>query len=108
MMHRLWAILMFAATLASGQDAQPTMRVEVKSSDAAIQDAEVTADRHSGQTGPDGVVILPAALGRLEIRVAKEGFFPARTTLDIDSAKEWAVQIELQPQEEREEKVTVY
>jgi iron complex outermembrane receptor protein len=108
MMHRLWAILMLVSTLASGQDAQPSIRVEVKSGEAAIQDAEVTADRHNGRTGPDGVVILPAALGRVEIRVTKEGFFPAHTTLDIDSAKEWAVQIELQPQEERKEKVTVY
>jgi len=39
MMHRLWAILMFVATLASGQDTQPTIRVEVKSGEAAIQDA---------------------------------------------------------------------
>jgi hypothetical protein len=39
MMHRLWAILMFVATLASGQDAHPTIRVEVKSGEAAIQDA---------------------------------------------------------------------
>src|SRR5215831_10105922 len=99
-MHRLWAILMFGATLASGQDVQPTIRVEVKSGEAAIQDAEVTADRHNGRTGPDGVVILTAALGRVEIRVTKEGFFPARTTLDIDSPKQWTIQIELQPQEQ--------
>jgi iron complex outermembrane receptor protein len=108
MMHRLCAILMFVATLASSQDAQPTIRVEVKSGEAVIQDAEVIADQHNGRTGSDGVVVLPAALRRVEIRVMKEGFFPARTTLDIGSAKEWAVQIDLQPQEEREEKVTVY
>src|SRR5215470_3341521 len=108
MMHRLWTILMFVAKLASGQDAQPTIRVEVKSGEATIQDAEVTANRHKGRTGPGGLVILPAARGRVEIRVTKEGFFLARTTLDIDSAKEWAVQIELRPQEEHEEKITVY
>src|SRR5262249_9128973 len=53
-------------------------------------------------------VTLPATLGRVDISVTKEGFFPARATLDINSAKAWLVQIELQPQKEREEKVTVY
>src|SRR5262245_29215326 len=108
MTNKLYAVLIFIATLASGQDVQLTVRVEVKSGETAIQDADVVAGGHNGRTGPDGVVTLPATLGRVDISVTKEGFFPARATLDINSAKAWLVQIELQPQKEREEKVTVY
>lgn len=108
MTPRPLAILLLAVTLASGQDAQPTIRVEVKSGAAAIPDAEVAAGGNRGRTGPDGTLVLPATLGRVEIRVTKEGFFPARATLDIDGAKEWTVQIELQPQTEQKENVTVY
>jgi iron complex outermembrane receptor protein len=84
------------------------IRVEVKSGSEPVQAADVTAGGHSGRTGPDGAAILPGDLGHVDITVSKEGFFPARASLDIDSAKEWTVQVELQPKEERQEAVTVY
>ena len=108
MSRTLWAVLALIAALALGQDQQPTIRVEVNSAGGPVVDAEVTADRRSGRTGPDGVVRLPATLGRIDISVSKEGLFPARTSLDIDAVKEWTVEIELQPQPEQQEKVTVY
>ena len=106
--QRLWAILVFVTAFALGQEAHPTIRVEVKSGEGPVKDAEVIADRQNGRTGPDGVAILPAALGLIDISVTKEGFFPAHASLDIDAAMEWTVQIELQPQKEQQEKVTVY
>jgi outer membrane receptor for ferrienterochelin and colicins len=106
--QRLWAILVFVTAFALGQEAQPNIRVEVKSGEGPVKDAEVIADRQNGRTGPDGVAILPAALGRIDISVTKEGFFPAHASVDIDAAMEWTVQIELQPQKEQQEKVTVY
>jgi outer membrane receptor for ferrienterochelin and colicins len=108
MAFRLSVILLFATVCALGQEMQPTIRVEVKSGEGPVQDAEVRAGSKSGRTGPDGVAVLPAALGRIDIAVTKEGFFSARASLDIDAAKPWTVQIELQPQKEQEEKVTVY
>src|ERR1043165_562305 len=108
MMHRPLAILMFGVTFAWSQQAQPSIRVEVKSGDVPIQSAEVAVNGHSGRTGSDGVAIVPAPLGRIDITVTKDRYFPARATMDIDSAKEWAVQIELQPQKDREETITVY
>src|SRR5690348_12696702 len=108
MSRTLWAVLALIAALALGQDQQPTIRVEVNSAGGPVADAEVTADRRSGRTGPDGVARLPATLGRIDISVSKEGFFPARTSLEIDAVKEWTVEIELQPQPEQQEKVTVY
>jgi iron complex outermembrane receptor protein len=94
--------------MALGQAPPPTIRVEVKSGAEPVQDAEVSAAGRSGRTGSDGVAILPGALGHVDIGVTKEGFFPARAALDIDAAKEWTIQVELQPQKERQEEVTVY
>ena len=102
------AVLVFGAGLALGQVLQPTIRVEVKSGADPVRDAEVTVGGHNSRTGTDGVALLAGALGHIDIRVSKEGFFPARASLDIDAAREWRVQIELEPQKERQEQVTVY
>src|SRR5215472_7655343 len=106
MWRRLLVIPIFGVVCTLGQEKQPTIRVEVKSGEAPVADADVRAASQSGRTGPDGVAILSVALGRIDIAVTKDGFFAARASLDIDAAKEWAVPIELQPQKEREEKVT--
>jgi iron complex outermembrane receptor protein len=87
---------------------QPTIRVEVKSDVGPILDAEVAVSGHRVRTGQDGVAILPATLGQVDISVTKQGFFPARTSLDVDAAREWSLQIELKPEQEQHEKVTVY
>jgi len=108
MTRTLLAVLLFAAALMRGQDTPPTVRVEITSGDKPVPNAEITAGSRTGQTGSDGMVILPAALGRIEIQVTKEGFFPAHTSLDIDAVREWTVQVELQPQQEQQENVTVY
>jgi hypothetical protein len=78
--HKLWGVLIFVTGLALGQEIQPTIRVEVKSGEGPVQDAEVAANGHGARTGPDGMAILPAALGRIDISVTKQGFFPARTS----------------------------
>src|SRR5438270_256969 len=90
------------------QTPQPTIRIQVKSDAGPVQGAEVTASGHRAQTGPDGVAVLPAALGHVEVSVKKQGFFPASAALDIDVARQWPLEIELQPQKERQEKITVY
>jgi PEGA domain-containing protein len=72
-----------------------------------IQAAGVTLNGR-GRTCPDGVAILPGALGHVDVRVSKEGFFPAHASVDVDASKESTVQIELQPRRERQEEVTVY
>jgi outer membrane receptor for ferrienterochelin and colicins len=106
MWQRLCVILILIAAAALAQS--PSVRVEVRSDAGPVQDAEVTVSGHSARTGHDGVVALSAALGRVDVSVTKEGFFPARTSLDIDAAREWSLQIELQPQKEQQEEVTVY
>jgi outer membrane receptor for ferrienterochelin and colicins len=108
MRQRLWALLILTATTALAQAPQPTIHVEVKADAGPVQDAEVTANGHSARTGQNGIAVLPVELGRVDISVTKGGFFPARTSLVIDTAREWPVQIELQPQKERQEQITVY
>ena len=106
--QRLWLLLIVIATAAMAQAPQPTIRVEVRSDAGPVQDAEVTASGHSARTGQDGIAVLPAALGHVDISVTKEGFFSARTSLDVDAAREWPLEIELQPQKEQQEQITVY
>ncbi|HZT69411.1 MAG TPA: TonB-dependent receptor [Terriglobia bacterium] len=103
-----WALLVIATVLALGQSSEPTIRVEVRTGADPIQAADVTVNGRRGRTGPDGVAMLPGALGHVDVRVSKEGFFPAHAALDVDATKEWTIQIELQPQKERQEEVTVY
>jgi iron complex outermembrane receptor protein len=90
--------------------AQPraTIRVEVTSDSAPMPDAEVTANGKQARTGPDGVAILPAESGHVDVAVTKEGFFPVRKAINIAAALEWQLQFELQPQIKHEEEVKVY
>lgn len=107
-MLRRFCVLLFGSALALAQAPQPTVHVEVKTDAGAVQDAVVTVSEHSGKTGPDGVAVLPATIGSVEVTVAKDGFFPAHTSLSIDAAREWDVEVELHPKEEEEQQVTVY
>src|SRR5215471_2692505 len=100
MWRRLLVIPIFGVACTLGQEKQPTIRVEVKSGEARVADSDVRTGSQSARTGPDGVAVLSVSLGRIDIAVTKEGFFPARASLDIDAAKEWTVEIELQPQKE--------
>lgn len=108
MWQRLCAVLMLIAAAALAQPPQPTVRVEVRSDAGPIPDAVVAVSGHSARTRQAGVAVLPAALGRVDVSVTKEGFFPARTSLEIDAAREWPLQVDLQPQKKQQEEVTVY
>ena len=108
MRQRLWVILIVVAGAALTQAQGPTVRVQVRSGAGPVQDAEVTVSGHTARTGQDGVTTLPVALGRVDVSVIKEGFFPAHTSFDTDAAREWPLEIELQPQKEHQEEVTVY
>ncbi len=106
-MRKLWLIFIAAVTIA--QTPQPTVHVQVQNKQIGlVQGADVTASGHSAQTGKDGVAVLPAALGRVDITVTKKGFFSVQVSLHVDAAREWALEVELQPQEEKQEEVTVY
>jgi iron complex outermembrane receptor protein len=95
--------------LAIAQQPQATIRIEVKSVSVPVPDAQVTVNGKEGaRTGQDGVAVLPAELGHVELVVTKDGFFPARKGIDIDAAHEWQLQFELAPETKHEEEVTVH
>ena len=105
-----WAffVLILIASAAPAQTPQPAVRVTVRTDLGPVQGANVTVSRHSAQTGQDGIAMLPANVGSIEITVTKDGYFPARTTLAIDAIRTWEVEIELKPKEEEQEQVIVY
>src|SRR5689334_22056069 len=106
MRQKIWLLLVLLPMAAPPQTSQPTIRVRVKSDAALVHGADVMANGHAAKTGPDGVVVLPAALGQVEVRVTKEGFFPTSASLDIDAAREWSLEVELQRQKDQQEQVT--
>ena len=85
-----------------------TIRVEVRGNSAAVPDAAVTVNGKQARTGPDGIAVFPIELGHADVGVTKDGFFPAHQALEINAAREWRLQFELQPAEKHEEEVTVH
>jgi len=109
MSQERWVLVVLLATAALAQVPAPTIRVEVKNDDSgAVQNAEVIVSGHSAKTGQDGVAVFPTVLGQVEVSVTKKGFFPAHKFLDVNEVREWAVQVELQPEKGQKEEVTVY
>ena len=108
MRYQLAGFLLFIISAAWGQVPQSTIRVEVKTDAGPVRDADVTANGHTMKTGADGIAVLPATLGKTDINVAKDGFFPAHATLSVEQSQQAEVEIELQPKEAAEEEVTVY
>jgi iron complex outermembrane receptor protein len=107
--QKIRLLLAVMAMPALAQPAQSTIRVQVKAEAGPVENADVTASGgHSSKTGPDGIAVLTVALGHVDVNVTKEGFFPARASLDVDVAKEWQLEIELQPQKEQQQEITVY
>src|SRR4051812_25173485 len=105
-MWKLWLVVLSFA--AFGQTPKATIRVEVRSDAGPVQDVAVSAGGQSAETGADGIAILPTTLGRVIVGASKEGFFPARASLNIDAVRDWPLSIQLQPKEEKQEEVTVY
>jgi iron complex outermembrane receptor protein len=101
-------LVLLAAVRVWAQTPQASIRIAVVSGSAPVQDAEVTVNGRSARTTAGGVAVLSAALGRAEISVTREGFFPAHTNLDVNEVREWPVEIDLQPRREEEEEITVY
>lgn len=101
-------VLTLQAIAALAQSPPATIRIEVTSGGAPVQDAGVSVNGTHARTGPDGVAALAIEPGHVDIVVSKDGFFPARKALDLDAGQEWQLQVELQPQITHEEDVRVY
>jgi len=85
-----------------------TIRVEVKAAAAAVAGAVVTVNGIAIQTDENGIAITSLPLGKVQVSVSKEGFLSAKASVQVDEAREWRIAFELNPQEQREEEVTVF
>jgi len=85
-----------------------TIRVEVKTDAGLVAGAVVTVNGISVPTEQNGVATTNVPLGRVEVSVAKDGFLAAKTSLAVDEAREWRITVELKPQQQAEEEVTVF
>ncbi|HYL73336.1 MAG TPA: TonB-dependent receptor [Bryobacteraceae bacterium] len=70
--------------------------------------AVVMVNGTSMPTDQNGSVTIALPLGRAEVSVTKEGYYPGKVSLLVDEAREWQIAVELKPLEQREEEVTVF
>jgi len=85
-----------------------TVRVEVRSEDGPVRDAEVVVNSATQKTDAQGVTVFTVAPGSIEIVVVKEGFTPASASVDVQPNQQQPVTIDLNRNATVEEHVTVH
>ena len=104
----LFAVLMSAGVSPAQAAAQTaTVRVEVRSDDGPVRDAEVVVNSVTQKTDAQGVTMFTVPAGRVEIVVVKEGFAPASASMDVQPNQQQPVIVELNRGASVEEHVTV-
>jgi outer membrane receptor for ferrienterochelin and colicins len=104
-------ILLLISTLfpaLSQQPSAPTIRVTVKTEAGPVPGAVVMINQISTSTDLTGIATANVPLGKVEVSVSKEGFFPATTSLVVDEVREWQITVDLKPQEKTEDEITVF
>ena len=106
--RRVGLMIVFEVSLALNVLAQSgSIRVEVVSGGAAVADAAVIVHGTTYRTDARGVVSIVHQPGRVELVVVKEGLAPASMTFELGPGETRTVSVDLQPQAEMEEHVTV-
>ena len=85
-----------------------TIRVEVKTDSGPVAGAVVNLNGVSVPTDQAGFAVTALPLGRVEVSASKEGFLPAKVSLQVDEAREWRITVELKPEQQAQEEVTVF
>jgi len=101
-------LLLNASTPALCQEPRATVRVEARTESGPVEGAEVLLSGVALRTDVNGIASGSVALGEVKITVTKSGLLTANTTITVNEAREWAVTLELQPQEPVEENIAVY
>ncbi len=96
---RVWGILLAIAGIAVAQDQPATVRIERTSASTAVADAAVTVNERALRTDSSGLALTNVPFGEWRITVTKDGYFPATASLSVDTAREYVVRVELEPQE---------
>lgn len=99
MPHAALCLLSFVfAVPLSGQQPPATVRIEVRSGDAAMPGVVVIVNGATHATAADGRVSVTVPAGPVEIVVAHEGFMPATTALTVAATEQRDVVVMLQRQ----------
>ena len=104
-------LLTLLAALTPGFAQEPpraTIRVEVRTGNAPVAGAVVIWNGNSIPTDRNRLAIATLPLGKVEVSISKQGFLPAKATLQVDEAREWQIAFDLQPEKQQEDSVTVY
>ena len=99
--------LLFGLHAAGAVGQTATVRVEVRSADGAVRNAEVVINGATQRTDEQGVTVFTVPPGSVEIVVVKEGFTPASASVDVVPNQQQPVTIELNRTATVEEHVTV-
>src|SRR5262245_43152394 len=83
------------------------LRVEVRSDDGPVRDADVVVNGITQKTDEQGVTLFTVPPGRVEIVVVKNGFAPASASVDLAPNQQQTAAIELNRAAAVEEHVTV-
>src|SRR5262245_45466231 len=83
------------------------LRIEVRSEDGPVRDAEVVVNGMTQKTDSQGLTMVTVPAGRAEVVVVKSGFAPASASVDVMPNQEQLVAIELTRTASVEEHVTV-
>jgi outer membrane receptor for ferrienterochelin and colicins len=98
-------LLLNVATVVAQESAR--LRVEVRSDDDPIRDADVVVNGSTQKTDAQGVTVFSLAPGHAEIVVAKNGFAPASASVDLSADQQQTIVIDLNRTASVEEHVTV-
>src|SRR5262245_43297128 len=98
-------VCLLQAAVASAQPA--TLRIEVRTGDDAVRDAEVVVNGITQKTDAKGTAVFTLPPGHVEIVVVKTGFAPASASVDVLAGQQQAIPIALNREATVEEHVTV-
>ena len=98
-------LLVLSVAIVSGQTA--TIRVDVRSENGPVRDADVVINGATQKTDAQGITTFTVSPGRIDIVVVKEGFTPASASVEVQANQQQPVSITLGRSATVEEHVTV-
>ena len=101
------SLLCVLPTIVAARAQNGVIRVEVRSADGPVQDAEVIVRGETSRTDASGIVTITTASGATDVTVVKEGFVPVTTSITVPLGGQQDVVVTLESQPTIEEEVIV-
>jgi iron complex outermembrane receptor protein len=106
-MRQALILMLFLSRISTDAQGSASLRIEVQSPDGPVRDADVLVNATTYKTNGQGVAIVSAPAGHVEIVVLKDGFAPASASVDVAADQQQLVTISLVRAPSVEEHVTV-